>query len=309
MKFRIGTRGSDLALVQTTTVIEALQAMDPSISCDIIEIKTSGDKKQGGEKASFGDKKDWVYELELALLDSTIDIAIHSAKDVPGNTEGGLALLPVLTRATPFDIFIGNEISSKDSRVRFNDLTENAVIGTSSLRRKAALTLYKPTLSILEHRGNVPTRIRKLEQSKELSGIILAAAGIERLGLLNPQQYEVIDRKIMLPSANQGILAAQFREKDSSVKVLLESISSFKLRAEFMGERSCAHALGGDCNSAIGVYASAHGEKITVEASVYDPDGSGEIRASVSGSIDAAVTVGQKLAKELLDRGASKYLL
>lgn len=307
MKIRIGTRGSDLALKQTRMVIGALLAQYPHLECEIIEIKTSGDKKQGTERAQFGDKKDWVYELELALLSDTIDIAVHSAKDVPGNTEPGLALLPVLTRATPNDIFIGKKDAS-GIRLKFADLPAGAFVGTSSLRRKAALLLHRRDLKIIDHRGNVPTRLRKLEESTELSGIILAAAGVERLGILSSDDYEKIHTETMVPSANQGILVVQLREGDTEHRTMLESLSHEALRAAFTAERNCAHTLGGDCNSAIGVFGEIQNGDLKLYGTVYHPQGQRAIQESILGSITDAERLGKSLAAKLLNQGAAVLL-
>ncbi len=302
MKLRVGTRGSALALTQTKTVIAALA---PDISSEIIEIKTSGDKKQGTAAARTGDKKDWVLELEMALLDGTIDLAVHCGKDIPGNIEPGTELLPVLSRATPNDIFIGKLVN--DRRVSFSELTPGAQIGTSSLRRKSILYSLKRGFKPVDHRGNVGTRIAKLDESSDLSGIILAAAGVERLGALPVSEYETLPFDTMLPAMNQGILGVQFRSDDAATRSIVESISDKTLQGVFQAERRCAESLQGDCNTAISIYAEFK-DKLSLTAKIYSHDGEQVLAAEASGSLDEATNIGERVAQTLIKAGALEIL-
>lgn len=251
MKLRIGTRGSELAKKQTMLVADALKKNNPIIEVEIIEITTTGDKKQQVLNAKVSDKKEWIYELEQALLRKDIDLAVHSAKDIPNDIENGTVIMPVLKRATPNDCFIGKLNPETGKRLEFKELPLDSVIATSSLRRKAALKHLRSDLQIVDIRGNVPTRIRKLDESVELSGIILASAGIERLGIDIESQIFSIDE--MIPAMNQGILAVQYLT-NSIFGNNVKDISDENLISVFNSERVCALEMNADCSSAIGIF-------------------------------------------------------
>jgi len=303
---RIGTRGSELALKQSALLAEALKSAAPEHDVEIITIQTLGDRKQGTALAGVSDKKEWVIDLELALLENRIDLAIHSGKDVPAELEPGTTLLPVLKRENPFDVFIGKK-SSGEQRLSLADLENGATVGTASLRRKSALLNLRPDLKIIDHRGNVPTRIKKLDQSSELSGIVLAAAGILRLGIRD-LQYEVLSLAQMIPGVNQGILAAQFRAQDADVRSLLEGISDTATTAAFVAERRCVELLEGDCNSAVGIFAQVKNDKLELSTIVYDQQHGKHIEKTEVGSKDAPEHLGAAVAQELLSMGARELL-
>lgn len=303
MKIRIGTRGSKLATTQTGLVAAALR--DLGHETEIVEIKTVGDRKQGTAAAKFGDKKDWVYELELALLSKEIDIAVHSGKDVPGNIEAGTKLAPALKRESPFDVFIGKIENS--TRIKIEQVSTNAVIGTASLRRKAQLLKSRPGLSVVDHRGNVPTRLEKLDNSQELSGIILAESGLTRLGLTNVQ-WQRLPLELMVPAMNQGILCVQFREADNDLPKIIDQLSDRDTKIAWLAERGCVSVLDADCNSAVGVFAQAIGDRVKVVARVLLPNGERCIDAQRDGAATDAAEVGLALGQELLNRGAKEIL-
>ncbi len=313
-RIKIGTRGSDLALYQTNFVRNALCEKFPSLSIDIIEIKTLGDKKQGTSQAAFGDKKDWVYELEMALLDQSIDIAIHCGKDIPGNTEPGLSLIPVMERESPYDIFIGRK---KESGGRFSfeetlsqySHSGSFKIGTASLRRKAAIKKSYPLTELVDHRGNVPTRIKKLDEDSSLSGIILAEAGVVRLKALSKNEFSRIPFSISVPAMNQGILAAQFRDDNFDIKDKLEAISSIDLKSIFFAEREVAKILEGDCKTAIGIFAELKTkEQGTLYCEVYDPNGIKSIKSSKDFALSDWKSAANALCDELIMHGAKALL-
>jgi len=303
---RIGTRASELALVQSQLLADQLKKSHPEIVPEIIPIKTLGDRKQGTAEAGVSDKKEWVIDLELALLENKIDLAIHSGKDVPAELEPGTALFPVLKRENPFDVFIGKKISG-NQRLSLANLEQGAIVGTASLRRKSALLNLRSDIEVIDHRGNVPTRIRKLNESSTLSGIVLAAAGILRLGL-SDLEYEVLSLNQMIPGVNQGILAAQFRVEDPGTRSILEKISDSDTHAAFWAERRCVELLEGDCNSAIGIFARVDGDKIELNTIVYDQQHGKHLEKTALGSKSAPEELGAAVAKELLDMGARELL-
>lgn len=304
MRIRVGTRGSKLALTQTGFVCDVLRSQGFEI--ELREIKTLGDKKQGTNAAKFGDKKDWIYELELALLGKEIDLAVHSGKDVPGNIEPGTALRPVLRRESPLDVFIGKKDLKKGARISFAE-AGSSLFGTASLRRRAQLLSLRPGARIVDHRGNVPTRIEKLDASAELSGIILAESGLVRLGL-NAVGYERLPVEEMLPAMNQGILCAQIREDDLKLTEALSKLSDPSTAAAFDAERACVSLLNGDCDSAIGVLAELGSGKLRLRAKVLLPDGTRQTAVDISGNTADALKIGRSAAEALIAKGAPELL-
>lgn len=306
-KYRIGSRGSKLALTQTNLVISHLtEKFNGTTEFEIVQIQTTGDKKQGTSGASFGDKKDWVYELEIALLRDEIDLAVHSAKDVPPNIESGTTILPILPREAPEDIFIGKKVNGR--RVKFQELTPGSRIGTASLRRRACLLALGRGFEVEEFRGNVPTRVAKLDQSETLCGIVLAQAGVRRLNALEADEYEVLPQDVMLPAMNQGILAVQFREADRQLADILSSLSTTREKAIFTAERICTSTLGGSCNSAVAVHADVAEGTLKLRCWVLEQSGGEILKEVETGPLDAAEQIGIDLANRLIALGAKKYL-
>lgn len=300
MKVRIGTRASELALAQTQLVSEALKRAHPGIEIEVIHIKTLGDQKQGTIAAAVSDKKEWVLELELALLADKIDLAVHSGKDVPYEIEKGTELLPILERESPFDVFVGNH------DVTLKTLEPGAQIGTASLRRQAELKRLRPDVKIVEHRGNVPTRIKKLFQNPELSGIVLAEAGLQRLDI--HAKREVFDADDLMPAINQGILTAQFCEARKDLRELIQPLIHQPTLFAFQAERACVSVLGADCHSAVGIFAELQGGQLVLSSRVLLPDGSKFIEASESAATKDAAALGTSVGKKLLAEGAAQIL-
>ena len=298
---RIGTRGSALALAQVNLVMAACRRVHPALEVEIVQITTRGDERQGSKEEKVADKKEWIFEIEQALVQRRIDLAVHSGKDVPAEIESGTIVVPVLDREDPFDVFIG-----KDG-VDWKNIPPRARIGTSSARRKAELLALRNDLTIVEHRGNVQTRITKLQSNRELSGIVLAGAGLRRLGIAS-DNYRRFSLTEMVPAVNQGILVVQFLKDRADILSLLTLFSASALQAVFAAERACVEKLGADCRSSVGVYASVTNNKLELRARVLSADGKEVIENSGSGSVAESEELGKKLAMDLLSRGAAKLL-
>ncbi len=307
MIIRCGTRGSQLALAQTTLVINALEKAHKNLQIERHEVKTLGDRKQGTPQASQSDKKDWIIDLELALLNNEIDFAVHSSKDVPYELEPGTALLPILTRANPFDSFVGRKISADGRRLKFSELPLGAKVGTASLRRRAFLRKLRPDVEVVEHRGNVPTRLQKMDDSEDILGVILASAGLERLKIPG-LEYESFSAIEMMPALNQGTMAVQFRANDLHTRELLEQLVDPATHAAWLAERTVAEILEGDCKSAIASFAECKDDTLRLISTVMLPDGSESISADESGTLAQAQTIGQKVGDRLIELGAKKII-
>ncbi len=307
MKVRCGTRGSLLALTQTQLVIDALTQAHNDIEITRHEIKTLGDRKQGTPAASQSDKKDWVQDLEIALLDNQIDFAVHSGKDVPYEIAEGTALLPVLKRGNPCDAFIGRRISEDGKRLLFSELPAGAKVGTASLRRRAQLLRIRPDLNIVEHRGNVPTRIKKMDDSDDMMGAVLASAGLERLQIPD-LQFEAFSSEVLLPAINQGTLVVQFRDNDQRLYNILESLVDKVTYATWLSERAVAEVLKGDCKSAIGIFAEQAEGILSLCACVMLPDGSKCVTANDQAPSAEAYSLGEKIGNQLIALGAMEII-
>jgi len=302
-KLIIGTRGSALALAQAELLIAELFKLDSVIQFEIKVIKTTGDKNQSVVGQVERDKKDWVEEIERAIVAREIDIAIHSAKDIPVEVAPDTRLVPVCQRATAYDLAI---FRNADCR-KIQDLPNGAKVGTASLRRKAEVLFARSDLNVVELRGNVPTRLEKME-SEKMDAIILACAGIERLGL-----NELLERSEILkdwvPAVNQGILACQCLEEREDLITMLADLSNPVLETIFLAERSVIRRLGADCKSAVGVLAEiSESKELKISCRVFSRDGGRRLEEKVVGLVDEAEILGTKLANKLLDLGASKYL-
>ena len=303
MKIKLGTRKSALAMVQSELVKEALEKH--GVQVELVPMFTPGDRKQGTSLAAKGDKRDWIEDLEAALLKGEIDIAVHSAKDVPRDISPETMLIAVLKRADPRDIFIGK--LKNGSRMKFDELQPGAVIGTASLRRKAELLRGKPELKVVPHRGNVPTRLEKLDNSEEFSGIILAGAGVMRLNFKD-LNFEYIPTDIMLPALNQGIIAVQMRKSDNSLRSTIQKITDRETTVAFLAERGCIEIVPADCSSAIGIHATVQNEMVTISARVLSHNGHDSISSQCEGPVEEAFELGQELGDLLIEMGAMAIL-
>ena len=304
-KIKLGTRGSKLALIQTHTVADELYRLNPLLEIEITDVKTIGDLKQGTPLASKGDKKDWIYELELGLLSGGFDLVVHCAKDIPSDIEPGTEVLPILLRQDPLDVFIGKQVDGR--RLSFLELPQGAQIGTASLRRKACLIRLRPDLNIVEHRGNVNTRIEKLDSNPELSGIVLAAAGLNRLGLGHLASYKFTPEEI-LPAVNQGMLAMQFLSSRADIREIVKSLGDKLVLATWKAERTVVELIKGDCKSSVGIFSTVSNGKLELSARVMLPDGSKCIEVKEIGNIEEPINLGEKVAKNLFEQGAIEIL-
>ncbi len=301
---RLGTRKSELALQQAKLVARALEAAG-NCTAEIITLRTAGDEKQELKGAVERDKKDWVIAFEQALLAGSIDLAIHSAKDVPTDVEPQTMLIPVLKRANPFDALIVHE-KSNTCGSGLNALSRGCTVGTSSLRRAAQIRRLRPDLAILEIRGNVPTRINKMEQG-ESSALVLAAAGLERLGL-GSRAHSVFTAREILPAVTQGILIAQVMRANEELLMSLRHLVDLPTEFACRAERSCITTLGADCHSAVAAYSEIAGAKLVLKARVLGAGGEHCLEWQDEALPVEAEVLGDRVAKRLLSLGASELL-
>ncbi len=249
----IGSRGSKLALWQTNHIADLLRAAAPGLAVEIEVISTRGDRILDRPLPEIGGKGVFTEELERALRDESIDLAVHSLKDLPVQEPDGLTLGAIPKRAAALDALVARNAGSLD------DLPGGAMVGTSSLRRKMQLLARRPDLTIVDLRGNVETRIAKVHDRRELDAAVLAAAGLERLGLGNVIA-EVLPPGVMLPAPGQGALAVQCRVDADDLLELLAALDHGETRAEVNAERALLQGLGGGCSAPIGAYAEPHPE-------------------------------------------------
>lgn len=304
MKLVFGTRGSKLALVQTNEVISLLKTFCPELEAEVKIIKTLGDRKQDTENAAVSDKQDWIQGLDTALLDKEIDLAIHSAKDVPVDIAPACSILPVGKRLSYFDIFI----PQKNSGHTLAKLNKNVAVGTASLRRKAQVLYNYPDLRVIEHRGNVTSRLEKLYANLEISGIILAEAGLMRLQTKTANSAQ-LSTELMLPAVNQGMLLAHFLNERKDIAYLLNQSVIPEVYAAFLAERKCIDLLDANCRSAVGVLAEMKNEKLNLKCRVLMPDGSEMIEAEAVCSMQNPEQASNQVAEELIKKGASRILI
>ncbi len=294
---KIGTRGSKLALQQSTWVRERIAARYPGISLEVVRIRTTGDKIADVPLAKVGGKGLFVKEIEEALLGGEIDLAVHSMKDVPTELPPGLHLGAITEREDPRDVLV-----SRDGR-GLQDLPPGARIGTSSLRRKAQLLGINPRWEIVPLRGNLDTRIRKLE-TEGLDAVILAAAGVRRMGL-EGRITEYLPLEVMLPAVGQGALGIECRQ-DAEVNELIAFLHHPESAAAVRGERAFLRRLQGGCQVPIGAYGEMYKERLLLRGMVARLDGSHLFRTQAQG--EDPEEVGERLAEDLLAQGAEEVL-
>ncbi|RLB07867.1 MAG: hydroxymethylbilane synthase [Deltaproteobacteria bacterium] len=294
---RIGTRGSKLALKQTTWVRDRIAARYPEISLEVVRIRTTGDKITDVPLAKVGGKGLFVKEIEEALLRGEIDLAVHSMKDVPTELPPGLHLGAITERQDPRDVLI-----SRNGR-GLRELPSGARIGTSSLRRKAQLLGINPHWEVVPLRGNLDTRIRKLE-TEGLDAVILAAAGVCRMGL-EGEITEYFTPEVMLPAVGQGALGIECRV-DAEANELIAFLHHPESAMAVRGERAFLRQLQGGCQVPIAAYGEVRGGKLLLQGMVARLDGSKFFRAEAEG--EDPEEVGRRLAEDLLAQGAEKVL-
>ncbi|NJK51521.1 hydroxymethylbilane synthase [Candidatus Gracilibacteria bacterium] len=300
---RIGSRKSQLALVQTYWVQEELQKHYPNRQFDVETMSTQGDKILDVALAKIGDKGLFTKELEVGMIDKQIDLAVHSLKDLPTNLPEGLILGCVTERVDPADALVVNE-KNKDKQL--DTLPEGAVIGTSSLRRLAQLRHHYPHLTFKDVRGNVNTRLSKLDGG-EYDAIILAVAGLQRLGM-GDRIHQVIPAEISLHAVGQGALGIECRGDDAEVLEVLKVLEHPETRDRCYAERSFLRELEGGCQVPIGVNTKIEGDTLTLTGMVASLDGQRLIKDTISGKASDAEQLGRDLAIRVRNAGAGEIL-
>lgn len=298
---RIGTRGSALALRQTQGIADRIRAANPGLEVEIVIIKTTGDKMQDVALAKIGGKGVFVKEIEEALQREEVDLAVHSMKDVPSEIPAALEIGVVPEREDPRDVLIarGNK--------RLEELPEGGRIGTGSLRRGMQLKNAFPHIEIVPIRGNLDTRIRKIE-SEGLEGIVVAAAGLGRMGWTN-RVSQFIPEATMIPAIGQGALALELRKNDNVMREKIAFLNHAKTFVATSAERAFLKVFGGGCQLPIAAYAKLdEDDTLTLAGLIGSPDGSRIIRDGITGAAQDSEALGKELAERILDRGGKEIL-
>ncbi|OUC58488.1 porphobilinogen deaminase [Acinetobacter seifertii] len=297
---KIATRQSPLALWQAEHIRARLQELHPDLTVELVKFVTQGDKILDTPLAKIGGKGLFVKELEAALLDGRADLAVHSMKDVPMALPEGLTLAVICEREDPLDAFVSNTFE------KFADLPQGARVGTSSLRRKSQILKQRPDLQIIDLRGNVGTRLGKLDDG-QYDAIILASAGLKRLGLENRIRH-TIEPNIILPAVGQGALGLECRADDQEVLALIQPLLHIETDVCVRAERAFNAYLEGGCQVPIAGYATLQDGKIHIEGRVGSPDGQTLLRAEMTDEAHNAQQLGENLARNLLEQGAGDLL-
>jgi hydroxymethylbilane synthase len=306
-RLRIGTRGSELALFQANAVAELL-ASRTGVSCEIVVIKTSGDRLADASLAQIGGKRLFVKEIEDALAAGDVDLAVHSSKDMPALLPGGLQIGAVLPREDPHDAVVLASPAGQSLSIHevVSELGHEPRIGTSSIRRVAQLIALFPGATFLPVRGNLGTRLRKLDAG-EYDALVLAAAGLRRLGRAD-RITATIPADACVPAPGQGIIAVEIRDTDERAGRLLGVIDDADAAAALRSERTVVTRLGGGCQMPIGALAQIADGGLSVRGVVISPDGQRIVRAAAAGSPDDAEALGRSVADALLQSGAGDIL-
>ncbi len=298
---RIGSRGSQLALWQANWVQDAIKTHWPDIHTELVIIKTTGDKILDVPLAKVGGKGLFVKEIEESMLSGRIDIAVHSMKDMPAELPHGLSIGAVPQREDPRDALITESFPS------VADLPRGARVGTSSLRRSAQLLHQRPDLAIEPLRGNLDTRLKKLTTT-DLDAIVLAAAGLKRLGLAR-RITAILDHRTMLPAVGQGALCIESRTNDDMIASVISALDDAATHTAVLAERAFLHRLEGGCQVPIAGHATiGSGDRLTITGLVAELDGSRLIKQTLEGPCDQAAKLGLQLADALLAEGAASIL-
>jgi hydroxymethylbilane synthase len=300
MNIKIGTRGSKLAMTQVNYVAGCLKQIAPEISTEICVIKTAGDIMQDVSLLKIGGLGVFVKEIEDALLSGAIDLAVHSMKDVPTENPEGLNIAAILPREDVRDVLVSRD----NKKIEF--MPKGAKIGTGSMRRASQILAIMPDITIVPLRGNLDTRLKKIE-TENLAGVILAAAGMKRMGFAEKiTQYLPIET--MLPAVGQGALGLEIRNNDEALKKIMIKLNHEPTQREVTAERSYLRALGGGCRLPIAAFAKIDGGQLFLEGLVAMPQGSNIIRDKVKGDPAESEELGKKLAEIILERGGKKLL-
>lgn len=304
-RIRIGTRGSALALWQANFVADRLKEKFPALSIELIRVTTKGDKILDAPLSKIGGKGLFTKELELRLLDGSIDLAVHSLKDVPIDLPDEFQLAAITRRDEPFDAFVSNRFASLEM------LPRGAGVGTSSLRRRAQLLALRPDLSVENLRGNVETRLKRLDEGK-FDAIILASIGLKRLGH-GDRIREIISPSKMIPAVGQGALAIEIARSNRSIEAIVRELDDPITRAEVGAERAFLRIVEGGCQIPVGVFARSIENKLIVDGVIASLDGDRIVRDRIEGAFssdrfDRADRLGAELAESLLARGGREIL-
>jgi hydroxymethylbilane synthase len=297
---RIATRKSPLALWQAEHVAAALQSHHPRLTVTLYPLSTEGDRILDKSLAKIGGKGLFIKELEVAMNERRADIAVHSMKDVPAQMPDGFTIAAIMAREDPRDAFVSQTVES------FASLPHGARIGTSSLRRQSQLLAQRPDLEVVPLRGNVGTRLRRVEEGI-CDAAILATAGLKRLGLAG-RVREHIAIEQCLPAVGQGAVGIECREGDEKIARLLHPLGDTATSLCVAAERAFAAGLGASCQSPIAAHATIHGDTLTLRGRVVAPDGSKLIQAELDGRSDSAEAIGAALARQALAQGADRIL-
>ncbi len=297
MRIRIATRKSALALWQANFVADALAALPEVTAVDLVPLSTRGDELLDRSLQKIGGKGLFIKELEVAIKAGDADIAVHSMKDVPAEIPQGFCIAAVLERANPADALVGKSL---------DNLKHGSRIGSSSLRRQAQLLALRPDIRVEPLRGNVNTRLKKLEDG-EYDAIVLACAGLERLGL-DSHISETLLPEQMLPAAAQGVIGIECRDDRTELLQVLSVLNHETTNTTTTAERAVAAHLNADCLSPVATFGVITGSTLSLRAMVASPDGRTIIREQVTGSIDEPESLGISLAKKMLDMGAGEIL-
>ena len=296
----VGSRGSKLALIQTNWVISELKRLNPGLEFQIEKISTKGDKITNAPLSRLGGVGLFTKELEAALIKEKIDIAVHSAKDVPAVIHEGLTIGATPKREDPHDVLISCNNATLEK------LPDDARIGTSSLRRKAQLLAFRPDFKILDLRGNLDTRLKKLE-TDDMEAIVVARAGLIRMHYTG-QISQIIPFDIMLPAVGQGSLCIEIRKDDARIQKIVSGIDDDQTRIAIEAERSLLAKLQGGCQVPIGAYAEVQGKEVSIEAIICTLSGDHAILDRHSGHKHLAAKIGEELARRMLENGGLKIL-
>lgn len=297
---KIATRKSALALWQAHHVQDLLREAHPGIEIELVKIVTEGDRITDRPLAKIGGKGLFLKELERALLDGEADLAVHSMKDVPADMMSGLVLDAVLPRANPYDALV-----SREGRL-LADLSPGSRIGTSSLRRQSMLLALRPDLVVTDLRGNVDTRLRKLDEG-QYDAIILACAGLQRLGL-GERITETLNGPGWLPASTQGIIGLQCRENDAETKALIAPLADQDTAYVAFAERAVARVLEASCQVPLAVHGVLTNGMVKLDAVVGTPDGKEVVKASGEAPANDSVALGEQIAADLLKNGAGEII-
>jgi hydroxymethylbilane synthase len=297
---RIGTRGSPLALRQAEVVAEGLRRAWPGLTVELVAIRTSGDRLPHANLATVGGKGLFVKEIEEALQDGRVEIAVHSLKDVPAVHPRGLVLAAFPEREDPRDVLV-----SRTGKA-FADLPSGARVGTSSLRRRIQLLSARADLVVEALRGNVETRLRKLDEGA-CDAVVLAAAGLRRLALA-PPGASVLEAETMLPAVGQGTLAVETREDDAGTRRRVGALDHPETRRASLAERAFLEAIGGSCTTPLAAYARPLAGQLRLDALLATPDGRRVLRHGETGDAESPAALGRRVADWMLARGAAEIV-